>query len=61
MMQVPDPAWKCDPDIVADESFEDRYEEEDLWDDDWTDAVITMIGRRIATAPAGLRNDRLED
>ena len=25
MMDVPDPAWKRDPDIVADESFFARY------------------------------------
>ena len=26
---VPDPAWKTDPDIVADESAAERY----VWDD----------------------------
>ncbi|MBR5094118.1 MAG: hypothetical protein IK095_03400 [Oscillospiraceae bacterium] len=30
MMDVPDPAWKRDPDIVADESFFARYATDDL-------------------------------
>lgn len=38
MFSVPDPAWKANPDIVADESFRARYEwddpEEDGTDDD---------------------------
>ena len=42
MMQVPDPAWKRDPDIVADESFEDRYEEED---DSWADSIFARNNR----------------
>ena len=29
MMQVPDPSWKVCPDIVADESFYEVYEEDD--------------------------------
>lgn len=27
---VPDPSWKTNPDIVADESADERY----VWDDD---------------------------
>lgn len=30
MLDVPDPCWKTNPDIVADESYEERY----LGDDD---------------------------
>ena len=30
MIQVPDPSWKVWPDIVADESAEERYE----WDEE---------------------------
>lgn len=30
MFNVPDPSWKTNPDIVADESFDERY----LWDDE---------------------------
>ena len=29
MMQVPDPCWKVYPDIVADESFYEVYEEDE--------------------------------
>lgn len=29
MFDVPDPSWKLDPDIVADESFEAAY-----WEDE---------------------------
>ena len=29
MMDVRDPSWKLCPDIVADESFEECYEEDD--------------------------------
>ncbi len=32
MWSVPDPSWKICPDIVADESFEERYIDEE--DDD---------------------------
>lgn len=28
MWQVPDPSWKRDPDIVADENYEERYGED---------------------------------
>lgn len=34
MIQVPDPSWKVWPDMVADESFRERYEEEDGEDED---------------------------
>lgn len=30
MFDVPDPSWKLDPDIVADESARERY----LWDEE---------------------------
>lgn len=30
MIQIPDPSWKRDPDIVADESAEERY----IWDEE---------------------------
>lgn len=29
MYQVPDPAWKVCPDIVADESYEEIYSDEE--------------------------------
>ena len=29
MIQVPDPYWKINPDIVAEESFYERYEEDE--------------------------------
>lgn len=29
MWSVPDPAWKVCPDIVADESYEERYIDDD--------------------------------
>lgn len=36
MLSVPDPSWKLCPDIVADETFEERYtdEEEEDFDDE---------------------------
>lgn len=36
MIQVPDPYWKVNPDVVGDESAEERYEfdEEEEDDDD---------------------------
>ena len=30
MIQVRDPSWKLEPDLVADESFRERY----VWDDE---------------------------
>ena len=43
MLQVPDPAWKMDPDIVAEESFDAPYNDVDdddlyaIYDPDWSD------------------------
>ena len=34
MTQVRDPSWKLCPDIVADESFEERYEQDEEDDHD---------------------------
>lgn len=35
MWSVPDPSWKTDPDIVADESYDERYtDEEEDFDDE---------------------------
>lgn len=36
MIQVPDPDWKRNPDIVADESARERYEWGDDEEDDYT-------------------------
>lgn len=34
MWSVPDPDWKINPDIVADESFRERYLEDEEDDED---------------------------